>query len=70
MNKAPDPEVMDVVGLYTMCQSFHVLPREGGLFDQDQLLMRQFDIVGQAIEERTKREREAAKKQKSSGRRG
>jgi hypothetical protein len=35
MNRKPDAEVLAILDVVRMCQSLNVLPRLGGLLDQD-----------------------------------
>jgi hypothetical protein len=50
-------EVSLAVTLESMCERYHCLPDEGGILNQDQLLIRQMQIVSAAKHERSERER-------------
>ncbi len=55
----PSPEVVSVIELTRMCQAFNVLPREGGLLDQDATTIRLMQLV--LVAEVKKSEEEAKK---------
>jgi len=50
-----------------MCQEFHCLPEEGGLLDQDQLIVRKMQIILNAQAERRERERQKREAKQNSG---
>ena len=50
-------EVIEAIELTNMCQSFGVLPREGGILDQDHLTVRKMQIVLDAQNEKRERKK-------------
>jgi hypothetical protein len=40
LTRKADPEVAALVQLTNLCQGFHALPEQGGILDQDCVLMR------------------------------
>jgi hypothetical protein len=46
----------EVMKMIALCRSFHVLPRPGGLLDQDSFFVHMASAAEQALAERTQRE--------------
>lgn len=45
----PDQKALYYVGLYDKCKSMKVLPKAGGLFDQDDEIMTAFHVIDERI---------------------
>jgi len=45
----PDPEVDHYLRLYRFMRDYHVLPREGGVLDQDADLIHILEYIGQVL---------------------
>ena len=60
-------EVDRVINLYNHCKDFHVLPRSGGVYDQDSMTMYLLSVVREAVNERASKD---SQKQKIPSRRG
>ena len=54
MNKKPDPETSFIISLWSDCREFKVLPRSGGLLDQDAYYVLGMRLVDEAVAERDK----------------
>ena len=63
LTKEPDAEVRYAVELYALCKEFHVLPRPGGLLDQDYYEVQLLSRVAEAFEEKQKLEADRQKAQ-------
>lgn len=48
--------------MYNLCETFHCLPRSGGLLDQDSLQVYLFSRVSEAVAERQERDSKRAGK--------
>jgi hypothetical protein len=55
-------EVNFAMELYNFCKTFHVLPKPGGLFEQDAYHMELLDAVISAVGKKTDREMAEAKR--------
>lgn len=64
MKRTPDQDVQELVEVYNTCETFSALPDEGGVLDQDQLLMRKFGMVQEAKAEKQQRDQQSAKQGK------
>jgi len=62
MDRKPDPEVELAIDLAVMCKMLKVLPRAGGLLDQDAYHIRLIRAGLNALAERERLEIERAKK--------
>lgn len=70
MNGAPDSDIAYLANITGMCEAFNCLPKPGGLFDQDVVLIEGMRIVKQAKSERERKDAEAQQadiKRKSNG---
>lgn len=61
MKRDADSEVINLINLTNMCQTFQCLPREGGVLDQDCYLIIGMQHVLQAQAEKAERDHKAAK---------
>jgi hypothetical protein len=71
MGRTPEiQETPHYLNLYNVCQSFQALPSEGGVLDQDQLIMRRFFVIEAAISEKQERDRkqQEAQRKRAGGR--
>lgn len=57
MKRDPDPDVAAAMEITALCDTFHTLPRSGGLFDQDSLLVHMMREVLTAQREKAEMER-------------
>jgi hypothetical protein len=57
MRRKPDEDVAFAVDLTNMCETFHALPRQGGLLDQDSLHVYMMRSVIVAQREKAEAER-------------
>jgi hypothetical protein len=57
MKRKPEPDVALAIELTAMCETFHTLPRAGGLLDQDPLLLYMMREVLVAQREKSETER-------------
>jgi len=57
MTRKPDAMVAQAITLTNLCQTLHVLPRAGGLLDQDALHVYMIECVLSAQSERAEMER-------------
>ena len=55
-----DPDIVDIIELTNLCQAFNVLPREGGVLDQDAETMHKMQMV--MVAQAKKQEADADKK--------
>lgn len=55
-NQAPDEDVMEAIELAILCRDLKVLPRAGGLLDQDSYHVWLMDKVFAAMDKRTNQE--------------
>lgn len=56
MTRKPDAVVAQAITMTNLCQALHVLPRAGGLFDQDALHVYMIECVLSAQNERAEME--------------
>lgn len=53
-----DDDMLEHIKLLNSCERLHSLPSTGGVLDQDQLIMRKFDIITDARHEKEKLDEE------------
>ncbi len=58
------PDIIRIIELTNLCQAFNVLPREGGVLDQDAETMRKMQMVLVAQNEKAEKDSEKARKKK------
>jgi len=57
-------DVIDAINITILCQEMHSLPHDGGILDQDQLIMRKMNIVLSAQAEKHELEKEQKDRKK------
>lgn len=67
MNRPPDDEVILAVELTQFCKAFHVLPRAGGVLDQDYYIITLLRAGLRAFDKKEQIEVENARREARSG---
>ncbi len=57
-------DIITIIELTNLCQAFNVLPREGGVLDQDAETMRKMQMVLVAQSAKAEKDAEKARKKK------
>jgi hypothetical protein len=59
-----DPDIVEIIELTNLCQTFNVLPREGGVLDQNAETMTKMQMVLVAQAKKSDADAERAKRKK------
>lgn len=58
-----DRKTLTVIALYNRCRAWQVLPRPGGMMEQSEVTMRQFDVIDAEVAKHRKRALEEQQQQ-------